>query len=96
MWGRGGGGGGEGDGGVGDFGLRIAVDEGVWENLGNRRVRGVCLRFASPFGQSMAGYLPSVGSRSDDGYLGGDLVVGERLEDCGLRRGCRAGRGREG
>jgi hypothetical protein len=31
----------------------------------------------------MAGYLPSVGSRSDDGYLGGDLVVGERIADCG-------------
>ena len=59
------------------------MDEGVWEYLGNRRVRGVCLRFASPFGQPMAGYLPSVGSRSDDGYLGGDLVVGERIADCG-------------
>jgi hypothetical protein len=27
----------------------------------------------------MAGYLPSVGSRSGDGYFGGDLVVGERV-----------------
>jgi hypothetical protein len=34
----------------------------------------------------MAGYLPSVGSRSDDGYFGGGLVVGERLGDCGLTR----------
>jgi hypothetical protein len=31
----------------------------------------ICLRFATPFGQPKAGYLPSVGSRSDDGYFGG-------------------------
>jgi hypothetical protein len=38
---------------------------------GIRRGRGVCLRCASPFGQPVAGYLPSVGSRSGDGYFGG-------------------------
>ena len=32
---------------------------------------GVCLRCASLFGQPVAGYLPSVGSRSCDGYFGG-------------------------
>ena len=31
----------------------------------------ICLRFATPFGQPKAGYLPSVGSRSDDGHFGG-------------------------
>jgi hypothetical protein len=39
--------------------------------VGIRRVGGVCLRCASSFGQPVAGYLPSVGSRSDDGHFRG-------------------------
>jgi hypothetical protein len=35
----------------------------------------ICLRFATPFGQPKAGYLPSVGSRSDDGYFMGLVML---------------------
>jgi hypothetical protein len=54
----------------GIFGLRCKVERGA---LGGRGRSGVCLRFASPFGQPVAGYLPSVGSRSDGGYFLGAL-----------------------
>ena len=54
----------------GIFGVRWKVERGA---LGGRGRSGVCLRFASPFGQPVAGYLPSVGSRSDGGYFLGVL-----------------------
>ncbi len=57
----------------GIFGLRWKVERGA---LGGWGRSGVCLRFASPFGQPVAGYLPSVGSRSDDGYFVGSLWLG--------------------
>jgi hypothetical protein len=44
---------------------------------------GICFRCASPFGQPLAGYLPLVGSRSDDEYFGGGFGVGERVEGVG-------------